>query len=112
MILEGADTCEHECKIYQLRPRCCQQRAICASSSSWTRNISEATREGSTVAGVDSFACHPQASIEDKAKKRREQQAEYDRVSEIHRGRLESSSVDATDAATVHLHYATSPPHI
>ncbi len=35
--------------------------------------------------------------------KRREQQAEYDRVSEIHRGRLESSSVDATDAATVHL---------
>lgn len=36
--------------------------------------------------------------------KRREQQAEYDRVSEIHKGRLESSSVDATDANTVRLY--------
>ena len=42
-----------------------------------------------------------QDKIEDMAAKRKEQQAEYDRVSEIHRGRLESSSVDATDAATV-----------
>ena len=47
-----------------------------------------------------------QEKIEDMAMKRREQQAEHDRVSEIHRGRLESSSVDATDAATVRLHRA------
>ena len=40
---------------------------------------------------------------EDKAMKRREQQAEYDRVSEIHKGRVESSSSDATDANTVRL---------
>jgi len=36
--------------------------------------------------------------------KRREQQAEYDRVSEIHKGRLESTSSDATDANTVRLY--------
>lgn len=40
---------------------------------------------------------------EDKAMKRREQQADYDRVSEIHKGRLESLSADATDANTVCL---------
>lgn len=51
-----------------------------------------------------------QAISEEKATKRREQQAEYDRVSEIHRGRLESSSVDATDAATVQLHRAHTLP--
>ena len=33
--------------------------------------------------------------------KRREQQAEYDRLSEIHRGRLEGSDADATDADMV-----------
>ena len=33
--------------------------------------------------------------------KRREQQAEYDRVSEIHRGRLEASAADTADADTV-----------
>lgn len=49
-----------------------------------------------------------QDSIEDKAMKRREQQAEHDRVSEIYRGRLESSSGDATDAATVHFGFAQS----
>ena len=48
------------------------------------------------------MGCRLQAISEDKAVKRKKQQAEYDRVSEIHRGRVESSSVDATDAATVH----------
>ena len=42
-----------------------------------------------------------QAEVEDKAMKRREQQAEYDRVSEIHRGRLEASAADNIDADTV-----------
>ena len=42
-----------------------------------------------------------QAEVEDKAMKRREQQAEYDRMSEINRGRLEASDADTTDAGMV-----------
>ena len=44
-----------------------------------------------------------QAEVEDKAMKRREQQAEYDRVSEIHRGRLDASAADIADDKTVRL---------
>ena len=44
---------------------------------------------------------HLQAEVEDKAMKRREQQAEYDRVSEIHRGRLDASAADTADDDTV-----------
>lgn len=42
-----------------------------------------------------------QEEVEDMAMKRKEKQAEYDRVSEIHKARLESSYVDSTDAKTV-----------
>ena len=42
-----------------------------------------------------------QAEVEDKAMKRREQQAEYDRVSEIHRGRLDASAAETADDDTV-----------
>ena len=45
--------------------------------------------------------CVKQEEVEDMAMKRREKQAEYDRVSEIHKARLESSYADSTDANTV-----------
>lgn len=42
-----------------------------------------------------------QADVEEKAMKRREQQAEYDRVHEIYQDRLESLAMDAQDPQTV-----------
>ena len=41
------------------------------------------------------------------AMKRREKQAEYDRVSEIHKARLESSYADSTDANTVSTRFCS-----
>ncbi len=39
--------------------------------------------------------------MEEKAAKRREQQAEYDRVHEVHQDRLESLAADAHDSNMV-----------